>query len=135
MSCLRIAGASSIFMLQCLRLGSDLGCQSLCSFWICLCRWSFTQLSEFGDFMYWCILSIWHVYLELYAIYPLRSCLNIYACYICGSRFGDVTSISWINVLFTCIIALIEIGCYSYNLQLLIPKLNHLNYSTPETLY
>jgi len=38
-SCLRITGASSTFMLRCLRLGSDLGCRSLCSFWICFCRW------------------------------------------------------------------------------------------------
>ena len=33
-SCLRIEEASSIYLFRCLRLGSDLGCQSLCLFWI-----------------------------------------------------------------------------------------------------
>jgi len=33
-SCSRIAGASSIYLFWCLRLGSYLRCQSLCLFWI-----------------------------------------------------------------------------------------------------
>ena len=39
-------------------------------------------MSRFEDFTYRCIWSLWHVYLEMYVIYPLRSCLNFYACYI-----------------------------------------------------
>ena len=80
MSCSRIAGVSSIYLFRCLRLGFDIGYQSLCSFWICLCCWDFTHLSG----------------------------------------FGDVTSISWINALFACFIALIEIG--HYNVHLFVSK-------------
>ena len=46
MSCSRIAGASSFYLFRCLRLDSDLGCQSLCSFWICLCCWDFTHCRD-----------------------------------------------------------------------------------------
>jgi len=35
----------------------------------------------------------------------------IYAC--CLNSVEEVTSISWINALFACIIALIELGCYT----------------------
>jgi len=51
----------------------------------------------------------------MYVIYPLR-CFweKIYACYL---RFTeDVTSISWIFVIFACFIALIEVGRYTLDI-------------------
>jgi len=49
--------------------------------------------------------------LVMYDLYPLRLLMNlINAC--CMIFVEDVASISWINVLFACFIALIEVGCY-----------------------
>jgi len=65
-------------------------------------------------------LSLWHEYLEMYVIYPLRFLTNFYMCVL---RFiGDVTYISWIFVLFACFIALIEIGCYMYRHETKLKK-------------
>ena len=52
-SCSRIAGTSSIYLFRCLRLGSDLRCQSLSLFRIVIDVVEiFTLMSGFGYFMY-----------------------------------------------------------------------------------
>jgi len=64
-------------------------------------------------------VDVWWSYdmyiLETYDLYPLRLLRNfIYACYL--NYVEDVASISWIFALFTCIIALIEIGRYKLHI-------------------
>jgi len=69
-------------------------------------------MSGFGDFMWWCILISWHVYFgDVWFIFAA----TVEKFYICMLMLlvEDVTSISWIYVLFACFIALIEVECYS----------------------
>jgi len=50
-------------------------------FWIYLRYGDFAHLSGFGDFIYGCMLFLWHVYLVMYDLYPLWLLMNfIYAC-------------------------------------------------------
>jgi len=65
----------------------------------------------FEVFIWWCILISWHVYFgDVWFI----SAATVEKFYICMLMLfvEDVASISWINVLFVCFIALIEIGRY-----------------------
>jgi hypothetical protein len=52
------------------------------------------------DFMYWCLWSLTCIFGD---VYLLRSCMNLYACYV-GITFVDAIRV---------FIALIEIGRYN----------------------
>jgi len=49
---------------------------------------------------------------EAYAIFPLWWFIDEICMHVNCDLFDDVTSISWIFIIFTCFIALIEVGCY-----------------------
>ena len=82
-------------------------------FWIYFCVGDFAHLSGFRDFKCLCILILWHVYFGDVWIISAATVDNfINAC--CMIFVDDVASISWINVLFACFIALIEVGRYNF---------------------
>ena len=74
-------GATSSICIWSLSLGLWLGCRLVFYFDVGLCCWGFVHLSGFGDFIYGCMLFLWHVYLVMYDLYLLRLLMNfIYAC-------------------------------------------------------
>jgi len=106
------SGATSSMCFWSLSLGLWLGCRLVFYFDVGLCCWDFTHVSGFGDFIWWCILISWHVYFgDVWFI----STATVEKFYICMLMLfvEDVASISWIYVLFACIIALREIRRYT----------------------
>ena len=95
-----------------LNLGLWLGCRLVFYFDVGLCCWDFTHLSWFGDFIWWCILILWHVYFGDVWLISAATVEKSYIRMLFEFWCEDVASISWIFILFACIIALIEIGCY-----------------------
>jgi len=81
-------------------------------FWIYLYCGDFAHLSGSGDFIWWCILILWHVYFGDVWLISAATVDESYICMLFEFWCEDVTSISWIFMLFACIIALIEIGRY-----------------------
>jgi len=78
-----------------------------------LCCWVFAHVSRFGDFIWWCILIVWHVFFGDVWFISAGTVEKFYICMMFGFWYEDVSSISWIFALFACIIALIEIGRYN----------------------
>ena len=97
-----------------LSLGLWLGCRLVFYFDVGLCCWDFAHVSGFGDFIWWCILILWHVYFGDVWIISVATVEKSYICMLFEFWCEDVASISWINALFACFIALIEIGRYSF---------------------
>jgi hypothetical protein len=93
------SGSYLYFSVRYLILGSDLGCLSLFVYFEHVVE-IFTLMLGLEDFMYWCLWSLTCIFGD---VYPLRSCLNLYACYV-GRTFVDAIRV---------FIALIEIGCYN----------------------
>jgi len=81
--------------------------------WIYLCCGDFTHFSGFGDFIWWCILILWHVYFGDLWFISVATVDESYICMLFGFLVEDVASISWVNALFACIITLIEIERYT----------------------
>ena len=107
------SGATSSICFWSLSLGHWLGCRLVFYFDIGLCCWGFTHLSGFKDFMCWCILILWHVYFRDVWLISVATVDESYICMLFEFWCEDVASISWIFILFACIIALIEIGRYT----------------------
>jgi len=63
-------------------------------------------------YIWWCILILWHVYFGDVRLISAATVDESYICMLFEFWCEDVASISWIFMLFACIIALIEIGCY-----------------------
>jgi hypothetical protein len=97
-----------------------LGCSVFMLWWILfLFVEIFPTCRELEDVICWHIWP-WHMYCWRCMIYIRCDCWNIFI-YACLLLFGwDVASISWIFVIFTCFIALIEIGRYTYFLLTLV---------------
>jgi hypothetical protein len=77
--------------------------------------WDFSHLSGLGGRYMMLYFDHGMCMLEIYDFYPLQLLRRfIYACLL--DFCWDVASISWIYLLFTCFIALIEIGRYNYRL-------------------
>ena len=78
-------------------------------------------LSGFGDFIYGCMLILWHVYFSDVWFISVAAVENFRNAY-CMIFVEDVASISWINVLFACFITLIEVGRYSRDCKLVLSR-------------
>jgi len=75
-------------------------------------------MSGFEYFTCWCIYELMTWLFEMYAIYPLWwFIVEIFMHVVLENLFEDVTSISWIFIIFMCLIALIEVGRYNFCLQ------------------
>jgi len=110
--CLRIAGASSVYLFSVLdRLWSRMS--HLCYSRLFYVAETFTHVSGFWYYICWCIYELMTWIFEAYAIYPLRCLLKISMHDYFGEFIEDVMSISWIFIIFACFIALIDIGCYT----------------------
>jgi len=79
--------------------------------------------AEFGYYSCWCIYELMTWLFEVYAIYPLRCFVEIFYACCFGEFIEDVTSISWIFIIFACFITLIEVGRYILHLPLLYQTL------------
>jgi len=103
-----------------LRVGSDLGCLSL---WLFLIVYTGFMLLRFCPyvgswrFLRWCILILWHVYFGDVWLISAATVEESYICMLFEFWCEDVASISWINALFACFIALIEIRRYKQPLR------------------
>ena len=102
------SGATSPICFWSLSLGLWLGCRLVFYFDFGLCCWDFTHFLGFGDFIWWCILILCHVYFG--DVWLAATVDESYICTLFEFWCEDVASISWIFILFACIIALIEIG-------------------------
>jgi len=65
-------------------------------------------------FLRWCILILWHVYFGDVWLISAAAVDESYICMLFEFWYEDVASISWIFILFACIIALIEIRRYIF---------------------
>jgi len=117
-SCLRIAGATSVYQLESeIRLWLGV---SLYDLWISLCCGDFSHMSGFEYFIYGCIYELMTWLFEVYVIFRCEVCWNFYTCWF-GEFKEDVTSISWIIIIFACFIALIEVKRYNMHLTMKWP--------------
>ena len=96
-SCLRIAGASSVYQLES-QIRLWLGCSSLHYYVVEILPICRVLEISFGDVCYISVATVEEFYIAFFF-----------------SFIGDVTSISWIFILFACFIALIKIWCYRKN--------------------
>ena len=104
-------------------------------FWIYLCYGDFTHLSRFGDFIWWCILILWHVYFGDVWFISAATVQTFYIYMLFEFWCEDVASISWIFILFACIIALIEIGRYKSHWKLLFTHVIRLKHTIKRPKY
>jgi len=104
--------SGSYLRLSVYSIGTDVGLSVYTLFWTDLCCWDFTHLLGFGDFIWWYMFEFMTCILWRCMIYIRCNFWEIFI-YMILRFIGDVTSISWIFVLFACFITLIEIGCYS----------------------
>jgi len=74
--------------------------------------WSFAYMSGFGYYILWMYLLLMTWLLEVYAIFPLWCFIVEIFMHVNIELFEDVTSISWIFIIFAWFIALIEVGRY-----------------------
>jgi len=110
--CLRIAEASSVICFWSLTIGFWFRMSVFLLFWCWLCWWDFTHMLRlkiylgdvfmmymtwlFGDVCYLSVATFLRIFFIMHVLITIE----------------DVTSISWIFVLFACFIALIEAGRY-----------------------
>ena len=111
-SCLRMAGASSVIYFGSLSVGLWLGCRSFVFFWL-LCWWDFYSVC--WDYVFYLVMYLWCMWHD-YAMENLFNCfldvMRLFQCefwkiiYACFEICWRSNIYSWIFVLSACFIAL-----------------------------
>jgi len=78
----------------------------------CLCCGVLSICRDLNIILYGCVYELMTWLLEVYAIFPLWCFIVEIFMHVSWELFEDVTSISWIFIIFAWFIALIEVGRY-----------------------